>query len=68
MRELSLTDATRANFVITFWNLQSENLVAEHFSVIVVRNSIVREFQSKKKVNYISGTLVWTVANINDAV
>lgn len=68
MRELALTDLNKNMLIITLWGLQAENFEADNFTIIVIRKGIVTEYEQKKKLNCISGTLVWVNPNITEAL
>lgn len=59
VRELALTNERKEMLIITLWGKQAENFLAEMFSIIAIRRAIVTEYEGKKKLNCISGTLVW---------
>lgn len=59
MRELSITDETKSMLSITLWSINAENFSAEKVSVLVIRKAVVTEYESIKKLNCISGYLLW---------
>lgn len=67
MRELALTDSSKSMVIVTLWNSHAENFKCEKFSVVVVRRGVVTEFEGKKKLNCVSGTLVWVNPDIPEA-
>lgn len=65
MREFALTNERKENLVATLWGKQAENFLAELFSVIIIRRAFVTEFEGMKKLNCVSGTLVWVFYSVN---
>lgn len=59
MRELSITDANKEMLSINLWSTNAENFSVALFSAIVFRRAIVSEYDGIKKLNCISGTLIW---------
>lgn len=58
MRDLSLTDGSKGMSVATIWSEEAQNFKCDKFSVIVIRKAHIVEFEGKKKMNCLSGTLV----------
>lgn len=61
MRELALTNPSKAKVTITLWDVNAENFSVENFSSIVIRKAVVTEYEGIKKLNCISRTLVWVI-------
>lgn len=61
MREIALTNPSKAKVTITLWDVNAEKFSVENFSSVVVRKAIVTEYEGIKKLNCIAGTLVWVI-------
>jgi len=59
MRDICLTDQTKSNAYVTLWSGEAENFNCTKFSVIAIRRGTVTEFANQKKINCLSGSLVW---------
>lgn len=59
MRELAITDTTKEMLSVYLWSKTAENFSVENLSVIVIRRAVVTDYDGLKKLNCISGTLIW---------
>lgn len=64
LRDLMITDKEKEMIIVTMWGAAAENFKSIEKSVIAIRNGSVGEYQEKKKINVISGTLVWVIIQI----
>ncbi len=64
-RDILLTDDTKEQIMVTLWNTNAENFKCEKFDVIIVKNGTIIEYQGSKKLNCLSGSLVWRLGGFN---
>lgn len=58
-RDVAITDKTKTTIIATMWSSEAENFKANIFDSIILRNSIVVEYQGIKKLNCLNGSLIW---------
>lgn len=61
MRDLAITERSKETIVATIWKNEAQNFIAERFTVIIIRRGQVVEYEGKRKINCLFGTLVWVI-------
>lgn len=61
MRDLSLTDTSKTVVTVTLWTENAQNFSIPDFSIVVIRRGCITEYEGRKRINCIAGTLLWVI-------